>query len=644
MKPPVLLIDFSNFWWREYHANGDAPQMARQRVRESIDRAAGALSGALTFVCLDEGRSFRKELDPAYKAQRPEQDAVVLAEMHRTEGALRLAGYKVIGAEGFESDDVMATLATRASASGYEVVIATADKDLMQLLSLPGVRMLRTHGDPWKFFEAKDVVEKFGVEPEALGDLLALAGDTSDGIKGAAGVGPKTAATLLKAHGDLAGIYRKIDALFIGQKPDGTKFVETMTPAARAIATPAVVNALWRDRAQVELARKLVTLRTDAPVTLDDEDSAGGVANRAVSDDGGAAASQVHPVPTPVEISTASETKPKEGPMTKEESKAPANGTSRLGAVRKGKLRDPLKAFFYGVNGVGKSTLAAGAPDPIWADIEGGSSQLDVARYQFRDGDGGHIPTTYAEVTAMLDDLATHEHGFRSLIVDTADRLEAMLWAFICKRDGKDGIEDYGFGKGYIAALDEWRKLLTQFERLRSRGMNVVLIGHCQIRTFKSPDTADFDRYNPNLHDKASGLLKDWADVVGFCCFEDGATAAKKGERSRGFTTGRRLLKLERTAAYDAKSRYPMPAEVELDPTNPWGPFAAALSDGASLGAPELAALVWAEAERIGDPAVTAKLAPAVKEAIEKNEVDRLRRNLLTLKHMPSKQSETKAA
>lgn len=322
----------------------------------------------------------------------------------------------------------------------------------------------------------------------------------------------------------------------------------------------------------------------------------------------------------------------------------PPKPTSRLGAVKAGKLKEPLKALFYGLPGVGKTTLAAHSKDPIWGDIEGGSSQVDVARYPFRDGLGGHIPLGYPDVLAMLDDLTTGDHPFQTLVIDTVDRLESMIWQWVCKRDNQKSLDSYGYGKGANAALDEWRVLLLKLERLQAaKGMAIIMIGHSIVRTFKSPDTEDFDRYNLSLNDKAAGLLRDWVDVLGFACFED--VAGKGGSsRIRGVATGRRLLKLERTAAYDAKSRYPLPAEVEIDPENPWAPFAKALEQGESMDAPALAEAIRAEVTRIGDPDIAAKVEAAIAQAIAANDIDRLRRNLIALKRVDQKTENQQAA
>ena len=269
MKPTVMLIDFSNLWWSAWHTSGgDAVSMARQRTREAIERAAGTVPGCLVAVCLDSGRSFRKDMLPEYKAQRPEKDAAVMAEMDRCKQALRDAGYLLWAAPTFEADDVIATAALRASEEEHPFCIASADKDLLQLLVLPESSALRTH--TWAVVTAKDVEAKFGVPPARLGDWLALTGDKSDNVPGCPGVGEKRATELLTKHGSLAGIFAKLDTLQVFNGTGGVPCIETKTPAAAEIATPAIIQALWANRAAVELARKIVQLRTDAPIKFEE--------------------------------------------------------------------------------------------------------------------------------------------------------------------------------------------------------------------------------------------------------------------------------------------------------------------------------------------------------------------------------------
>jgi len=325
-------------------------------------------------------------------------------------------------------------------------------------------------------------------------------------------------------------------------------------------------------------------------------------------------------------------------------SQKPKPPASRLGKVQRGRVVSPRRYLIYGPEGVGKTTLASGAPDPIWFDVEESANNLDVARYQFRDDSSGYVPRTYEEVKAGLADLTNNEHTYKTLVIDTADKLESLIWQHMIRRDFGDGaeksIEDYGYGKGFNKAIDEWRALCVALDRLRAtRGMSIVLLAHSQIRTFKNPEGEDYDRYQPLINDKAAGLLKGWADVTGFACFEEhaGKLPGDKSGRVRGLSTGRRVLRLARTAAFDAKNRINLPDEVEMDIANPWGPLSDAVAAGSESKTKDIVAEVDAELARIGDDALTAKVRAAVATAAEKGDTDALGRYVANLKSRPSK-------
>jgi hypothetical protein len=321
---------------------------------------------------------------------------------------------------------------------------------------------------------------------------------------------------------------------------------------------------------------------------------------------------------------------------------APAAPISKLGKIQKGRLPMAYRYLFYGETGIGKSTLAAHAPSPIWADIEDGSGRLDVARYPFRDEVGGHVPHTYAELLAMVEDLRTSDHGFKTLVVDSLDRLEGLIWRSMVARDTTakhplKTIEDYGYGRGYNNAVEEWRGLCARFDRLRARGMSIILLAHSHIKNFKNPTGDDFDRFQLRVNEKSAPFIREWCDVVGFCSFEQGSKVSEDG-RAKGWETGKRFVHFERTAAHDAKTRLALPTEIELDPTDPWAPFAKAVADAVNIGPPELRASITTELARIGDDALTAPVAQAVEKA--KDDVEALSRIVNKLKSKEPKAAQ----
>ena len=231
-----------------------------------------------------------------------------------------------------------------------------------------------------------------------------------------------------------------------------------------------------------------------------------------------------------------------------------------LANVKKGKQAHAWRILLYGVEGVGKSTLAAATPAPIFLGAEDGTAHLDVERMP--------APESWSDVKAAIDVLMRETHNYRTLVLDTVDWAEPMLWGFVCARDKMKDIEDYGYGKGYTTALEEWRVLLASLERLRAaKSMNVLLLGHCHAKPFKNPLGEDFDRYELKLNLKAGGLLKEWCDAVLFTNFK---TIVKKedvgfkNEVRRGITTGERLLYTSEKPAFYAKNRYSLPDSLPL--------------------------------------------------------------------------------
>lgn len=254
-----------------------------------------------------------------------------------------------------------------------------------------------------------------------------------------------------------------------------------------------------------------------------------------------------------------------------------------LTAVVKGKLEQPVRVLLYGVEGIGKSTFAAGAPAPIFLGPEDGTAQLDVTRFP--------APESWVDVMEAVRVLTVEEHGYQTLVLDTLDWAEPLLWDFICKRDKHASIEDYGYGKGWNAAVDEWRVFVAALERLRkAKRMHLILLAHSWIKAFKDPESEGWDRHELKLNAKAGGLLKEWVDAVLFANYETVAHKDSKTKRVRGISTGARFIYTQHRAAYDAKNRYSLPDELPLN----WDDFEAAVK----TGQPADPALLTAEVER----------------------------------------------
>lgn len=285
------------------------------------------------------------------------------------------------------------------------------------------------------------------------------------------------------------------------------------------------------------------------------------------------------------------------------------SGRMNLGALVKGKLEQPMRIILKGTEGVGKSTFAADAPSPIFLGAEDGTSQLDVVRFP--------SPENWAEVIEAVRVLTDDDHEYKTFVLDTLDWAEPMLWAHICARDNQETIEAYGYGKGYQAALDEWRVFLAALERMRkAKGMHIILIAHSWIKPFKNPEGEDFDRYELKLNPKAGGLLKEWADCVLFANYETFATEDKKTKRIKGVSTGARLIYTQRTAAYDAKNRYSLPESLPLS----WEEFATAVRAHSPADPAVLVSEIQRKSKLLGDKLekqATAAIARAKGDAVK---------------------------
>jgi len=236
-------------------------------------------------------------------------------------------------------------------------------------------------------------------------------------------------------------------------------------------------------------------------------------------------------------------------------------GYMDLDHVSVGQLNEPWRIVIYGVEGVGKTTLGTDAENAIVLGSEGGTSHMAHVTRAPR-------PRVWQDVFDFLQQLLTREHPYKTLVVDSLDWLEPIIWEAVCKKARVEKIEkvDGGFGKGYVAAFDEWRELLHKLDELReTTRMQIILIAHSHVKRTPNPDGGDFERHQLAIHQKAADLVKQWADMLLFARFKD-ATAEVNG-RIKGVDTGaaKRVLHTEHRATFDAKNRVGLPPEIPLD-------------------------------------------------------------------------------
>ena len=213
-----------------------------------------------------------------------------------------------------------------------------------------------------------------------------------------------------------------------------------------------------------------------------------------------------------------------------------------------GRIARPQKAVIYGPEGIGKSTLAAQFPAPVFLDTEGGTHHLDVARLP--------APRSWDDVIKAVAALATEAHDFKTLVIDTADWLEKLLVDHVCKQANKVSIEDFGYGKGYVVLAEEVTKFLASLNALLARGMHILLLAHCRIAKFEQPDAAGaYDRYELKLTKQVAPLVKEWCDMLLFANYFTKVAENDSGKK-RGVGGRERKLYTTHTAAWDAKNRH----------------------------------------------------------------------------------------
>lgn len=228
-------------------------------------------------------------------------------------------------------------------------------------------------------------------------------------------------------------------------------------------------------------------------------------------------------------------------------------------AIRKGPSEKPPRIVLIGVEGVGKSTAGSQMEAPIFLCAEDG-----LVGPQFAETPSYSAPT-WADAMSFLDWLREPGHGFKSIVVDSADWAESLLFRFVCERDGKSSIEDYGYGKGYVVAAEEFRRFLSKLDELNKLGMSVLILTHSQIKAFNNPTGENYDRYEPKLAKQIAGMIKEWADAVLFARFEVFTEKARGAMKAKAFGGDNRVVHTTHSAGWDAKNRYGLPDVMPLD-------------------------------------------------------------------------------
>jgi hypothetical protein len=229
-----------------------------------------------------------------------------------------------------------------------------------------------------------------------------------------------------------------------------------------------------------------------------------------------------------------------------------------LSSIKRNKDLKPPRIMVYGVEGIGKTTFAAGAPKPIFILTEDGLGSIEVDHFPLMDN-----------TDAILDAISTlynDAHDYETVVIDSLDWLDNIIQREIAEKHSE---KDLAYGKGAVIAANLWKNILSGLNALRDdKGMAIVCLAHTTIRRFDSPETDSYDRYQPKLQERSGAVIREWADAVLFANYK---TIVKKEDvgfnqtSNRGISTGERLLFTSERPAYIAKNRYSLPDSIPMN-------------------------------------------------------------------------------
>jgi len=224
----------------------------------------------------------------------------------------------------------------------------------------------------------------------------------------------------------------------------------------------------------------------------------------------------------------------------------------------------PPRILIYGPQKIGKSSFGSLADSPVFVQAEDGLDNIDANAFP--------LAKTFQEIMTNLTELATQPHDFKTVVIDSLDWMEPMIWQQVCQEHNVKTIEEVlkGYGKGYVQALNVWREYIDAINYLREeKRMTVVQIAHAHIKRFENPETDAYDRYEIKLHKSASSLVMEHSDIILFANYFVGIKkedkAMSKEGRKRAVGSGERVLYTEERPSFMAGNRYGLPAEIPFD-------------------------------------------------------------------------------
>jgi len=225
--------------------------------------------------------------------------------------------------------------------------------------------------------------------------------------------------------------------------------------------------------------------------------------------------------------------------------------------IQKQQAAKPPRIVVHGIHGVGKSYFASQAPDPVFLITEDGLTNIEVDHFP--------LAKSLDEVWSYMGTLIKEDHQYKTFVVDTLDWLEKLIFAQVCRDKDVDSIEALGYGRGYVFAMNHWERFLSGLNKIRDKGLAIILLAHNEIKPYNPPDSDAYDRYQIKLHKHAATAIEEWADAVLFANYRTIVTKGKNDPKAKAIGSGERILLSSNRPAWRAKTRYPIPEEMPLD-------------------------------------------------------------------------------
>ena len=238
-----------------------------------------------------------------------------------------------------------------------------------------------------------------------------------------------------------------------------------------------------------------------------------------------------------------------------------------------GKIQQAQSILIYGPEGIGKSTLAAQFPKPVFIDCERGTGWMNVDRLPCK---------SWQDIMDAVKHVKNQKHEYKTVVIDSADWAERDCVQYVCSRGGKSSLSEFDHGKGYVKLSDEIEKFLNSLNDLIDAGMHVIFVAHCATKKIELPnEDGSFDHYEISCSGRVAPLLKEWAGAVLFINYKIQVTENESG-KMKAVGGRKRIIHTQHTAAYDAKNRWELPDQIPFALPFDFGVFAKVLGENAS--------------------------------------------------------------